>query len=295
MAGSISVTPGPWSTLESPGSWWMPYTSSGSARFRVGSAEVTTEPGDLLLIKCTGPIERSIPGPRRWRVHHVHFDAWPGWDPSAPFAALGTHLFRARAVLLSTRQRIEDAYRRIIADLRAREAAEALAGLQQRKSKSTQAETETLRELSLAAITEIVTLLRRDDLEIARLDPRVAAALQVITDDLAARHDARALARRAGLSPSRFMHLFREQLGVPLRIAVRTLRLQQAALLLAYGNEPVGGIAEEVGFPSIYAFSGEFRRAYGVSPSRYREEARTPSVSRSERRIAASARERAVR
>jgi AraC-like DNA-binding protein len=181
----------------------------------------------------------------------------------------------------------------MIADFRAREAADALTDLRRRRSKPTVAATEALRELSLAAIAEILTLLRRDDLEIARLDARVAAALQIMTDDLSAHHDAESLAGPAGLSPSRFMHLFREELGVPVRIALRTLRLQQAALLLAYGNEPVGTIAEEVGFPTLYAFSADFRRAYGLSPRRYREEARTPTVSRSEGRIAAAARERA--
>jgi AraC-like DNA-binding protein len=75
------------------------------------------------------------------------------------------------------------------------------------------------------------------------------------------------------------MHLFREQIGTALRPAIRKVRLQEAASLLTYGNEPVGSIAEQVGFSSIYAFSNEFRRAYGISPSRYRARFRAPQAS----------------
>jgi AraC family transcriptional regulator of arabinose operon len=185
-------------------------------------------------------------------------------------------LYHGRVGLLQTRQRIEDAFRRLIADVRARDAAEALIDLHRgRKAKSDRGAIDSRRQLALTAIAEILLLAAGDALEAARLDPRIVAALQVVTGDLAANHDASSLAKTTGLSPSRFMHLFRQELGIPLRRAIRTLRLQQAAMLLAYGSEPVGTIADEVGFSSIYVFSGEFRRVYGLSPRAYREESRT--------------------
>jgi AraC family transcriptional regulator of arabinose operon len=276
MAGTNRWSARPWYRLRSPGTWLLTYTMSGSGQYRVGPTELSTAPGDLVLIHRDAPVERCIPGPKPFHWHYVHFHPWPGWDPAAPFARVATGLYRGRVGLLQTRQRIEDAFRRLIADVRARDTAEALIDLHRRRSANGgRGAIDSRRQLAVTAITEIFLLAAGDALETARLDPRIVAALQIVTGDLAAHHDASSLAKTTGLSPSRFMHLFREELGMPLRHAIRTLRLQQAAMLLAYGSEPVGTIAEEVGFSSIYAFSGEFRRAYGVSPRTYREEFRT--------------------
>jgi AraC-like DNA-binding protein len=275
MVGTNHWEPRPWYRLRSPGTWLLTFTTSGSGQYRLGPTLLTTAPGDLVLIHRDADIERRIPGPGRWQWHYVHFDPAPDWEIPPAFSPIATGLYRAHAGLLTTRQRIEDAFRRLIADVRARDAAEALSKLRRRSAKVDRGAIESRQKLALGAITEILLLVSGDALEAARLDPRIVAALQIVTGDLSAHHDAKDLAKRTGLSTSRFMHLFREQLGVPLRRAIRTLRLQQAALLLAYGSEPIGAIAEEIGFSSIYTFSGEFHRAYGQSPRAYRDESRT--------------------
>jgi AraC family transcriptional regulator of arabinose operon len=253
----------------------MNYTTAGSGRYRVDMMQVTTAPGDLVLMHRDARPERSVAGPRRWDFHYVWFEPGSGWAVPASFTRRATGIYRAHAELMQTRQRIEDAFRRLIADVRERDAAETLIGLRTKDPRGQRGAIDAHRELALAALSEIFLLLKGDALETARLDPRIVAALQVVMKDLTARHDTSALCRAAGLSTSRFRHLFHEQLGVSPRRAIRTLRLQQAALLLAYGDEPVGTIAEEVGFSSMVALSGEFRRAYGVSPRVYRERVRT--------------------
>jgi AraC-like DNA-binding protein len=237
---------------------------------------MTVGAGDLVIVHRDVPLEHSVPGPDTWDYHFVCFEQEAEWGPPESFAPIATGLYRAHAGLMHTRQRIDDAFRRLIADVRARDAADALTKLRKRiDAKGQQGAVEARRDLALTAIREVLLLVRGDALETARLDPRVVAAIQMITGDLAAHHDTKALARTAGLSESRFLHLFRAQLGVPIRRAIRTLRLQQAAVMLAYGNELVGTIAEETGFSSIFALSREFRRAYGVSPRAYRERFRT--------------------
>jgi AraC family transcriptional regulator of arabinose operon len=276
MVGTNRMTARPWIRLGSPGTWLMTYTTAGSGTYRAGSTRLTTAPGDLVLIHRDAAVDRCVP--ERFDWHYVHFDPERGWAPPAPFTSVAPGLYRARVAMVHTRQRIEDAFRRLIADVRARDAAAALLDLEPAKAASRRGAVESRRKLALAAVAEILLLLSGDALETAALDPRVVAALDLLTRDLAARHDAAAIARTAGLSTSRFTHLFREQLGVPMRVAVRTLRLQQAAQLLAYGSEPVGRIAEAVGFSSIYVFSADFRRAYGVSPRAYRALFRTLSL-----------------
>jgi AraC family transcriptional regulator, arabinose operon regulatory protein len=281
LAGTNRWPPRPWSRPTAHSAWDMTYTTAGSGRYRIGAMQLTTATGDVILFHRDTPLEHAAPGPVTWDYHYACFEPSTGWSPPDPFAQVAPGVYRARAALTQTRQRIEDAFRRLIGDIRARDAVETLAGLHRgRRDPEERGAAEARRELALAALDEVFLLLKGDALETVRLDPRIVATLQIITNDLAAHHETNALARTAGLSESRFLHLFREQLGVPLRHAIRTLRLQQAAVLLAYGDEPVGTIAEDVGFSSIFALSREFRRTYGVSPRAYRERFRTVSVPR---------------
>jgi AraC family transcriptional regulator, arabinose operon regulatory protein len=260
------------------GTWLLTYTISGGCQYRVGGPQVTAAAGDVDLMRCAAPIERSVPGPDVYEWHYVRFDPWPGWSPPAPLVRSAAGHYRAHATLLHTRQRVEDAFRRLIADTRARDTARQLAKLGERTGRRGDAAIAAHRDLALAAIGEILLRIKGDTLETARLDPRIVATLQIVAADLAAPHDASTLAKAAGLSKSRFMHLLREQLGMPLRNTIRTLRLQQAAVMLAYEEESIGAVAERVGFSSIYVFSREFRLAYGMSPRAYRAQSRTPLI-----------------
>lgn len=278
MAGTARWKERPWRHPTPAGTWFMAYTTAGRARYRLGPTQVTTTVGDLVLVHFDAPFEYSVPGPNVWAHHSVCFDMWSGWRPPPPFAQLATGLFRAHVGLMQAQHRIESAFGRLISDVRARDAAEALACLRKRGTTARHGIPDPRRELALAAIHEILLLVSADAAETAQLDPRIAGALQIITNDLAAHHDMNALARTAGLSTSRFLHLFREQLGMSPRRTIRALRLQQAALRLAFGNEPVGRIAEEIGFTSLFDLSRAFRKAYGVSASAYREQSRILSL-----------------
>jgi AraC family transcriptional regulator of arabinose operon len=256
----------------------MTYTIAGHGRYRLGRTELLTDPGDVVLVRDDVPIEHSVPGPDEWDYCYLRFDPWPEWSPEMPFERVADGLYRAHVRLVPTRQRIEDAFRRLMSDLRARDAAATLTDIRGASRARRPATSSVRSELALMALREILLLVGEDPLESGRLDPRILGALQIVTDDLAAHHDVASLARTAGLSVSRFLHLFREQVGLPPGRAIRLLRLQQAALRLVYTNDAVGTIAEETGFASIFDLSRQFRWTYGVSPRAYRERSRTPSL-----------------
>jgi AraC-like DNA-binding protein len=265
----------------------MTYTIAGHGRYRTRGVEFSTNAGDVVLVARDAPIEHSSAA--SWDRAFVRFDPWPGWQPAEPFTRLADGLYRARVHLVPTRQRIEDAFRRMIGDVRNRDVVEALGGLRPRHERRTQRVAEGRRQLALAALNEILLLITEDPLESESLDPRVIGVLQVVTDDLAAPHDVGELSRTTGLSPSRFRQVFRQQMGLSFGRAVRSLRLQQAALRLVHTDDLVGTIADETGFTSIFDFSRQFRKHYGVSPRQYREQARTlelpPSTARSPRAL----------
>jgi AraC family transcriptional regulator of arabinose operon len=78
------------------------------------------------------------------------------------------------------------------------------------------------------------------------------------------------MAEVAGLSTSRFGHLFRDETGISPREFLETVRLEEAKRLLAESALAIGAISREIGFADEFYFSNRFRRATGVSPSEYR-------------------------
>lgn len=75
-----------------------------------------------------------------------------------------------------------------------------------------------------------------------------------------------ALARRARLSPSRFMHVFTESMGIPLRPYLRWLRFQRAATAIVAGM-PLTRAAVEAGFSDAAHMTRTFTQTFGLAPS----------------------------
>ncbi len=96
---------------------------------------------------------------------------------------------------------------------------------------------------------------------VERVLAHLRARLEVPRED-----SLRALAGIAGLSHSRFMHVFTESMGVPLRPYVRWLRLQQAACELIDGAT-VSQAAHRAGFADAAHLTRTFRRMLGTTPS----------------------------
>ena len=74
------------------------------------------------------------------------------------------------------------------------------------------------------------------------------------------------LAGISGLSRSRFMHVFTESVGVPIRPYILWLRLQQAACELM-GGANVTMAAQNAGFADAAHLTRTFRRMLGATPS----------------------------
>jgi AraC family L-rhamnose operon transcriptional activator RhaR len=84
------------------------------------------------------------------------------------------------------------------------------------------------------------------------------------------------LASAVGVSVSHLHREVRNQLGVtPMAWLART-RAEVAASLLLQTDRPVGWVGAQVGWPDPNYFSRCFRRAYGVTPSAYRQRNTTP-------------------
>ena len=96
------------------------------------------------------------------------------------------------------------------------------------------------------------------------VDPRIAAATRRIRDDPAGMISARELATEAGLSDSRFLHLFRQEVGTSLRRYRLWVRLVHAGTALAAGRNLTMAAAES-GFASPSHLADRFKATFGLS------------------------------
>lgn len=97
-------------------------------------------------------------------------------------------------------------------------------------------------------------------------DPRVEGALRTLRMDSGRSTQLAALARDASLSPSRFLHLFKQTTGVPFRRFRLWVRLGLAVRSIARG-ESLTEAALSAGFSSSAHFSAAYREMFGFSPS----------------------------
>jgi AraC-like DNA-binding protein len=97
------------------------------------------------------------------------------------------------------------------------------------------------------------------------LDPRVARSIAQMTRFSGEPTTAASCAAEAGLSASRFLHLFKEETG----ISFRSFRAwKRARHLLHFANQDLNlaHLAQDIGYPDSTHFSHSIRRFYGLKP-----------------------------
>ncbi len=236
------------------GRWLLTVTFGGEGRFRQPpQTDFRVREGDVVLLEPTAFSDYGT-ARSRWQFHWVHFQPLPGWESWLTLERSGRGLHRAHVASPAVRQRIDETFRRLHADLIAQDA--------------------FAEDLARSALAEILLLINRERGQDSPLDERVATALKQIHQDLAATHTVETLARSVSLSPSRFAHLFSQETGQSLIQTLTQLRLRQACRLLATTEEPISRIGGIVGFNMPHYFSRQFRAQLGMSPSAYRERCR---------------------
>jgi AraC-like DNA-binding protein len=97
------------------------------------------------------------------------------------------------------------------------------------------------------------------------IDPRIRRSAAKLNDFSGSKMSAADCAASVGLSPSRFLHLFKEQTGVSFR-AFRAWK--RARHLLHFVNEDINlaHLAQDIGYPDSTHFSHSIRRFYGLQP-----------------------------
>lgn len=109
-----------------------------------------------------------------------------------------------------------------------------------------------------------------------RLDSRIKAAMDLLFAGLGQPTSVATLARAAGLSPSRFAHLFKDQVGVCPRQLLEEQRMNQARQMLKMSQHSIKQVAAAVGFSNPFYFSLRFKRHTGLAPQTFRRRSQPP-------------------
>jgi AraC-like DNA-binding protein len=124
--------------------------------------------------------------------------------------------------------------------------------------------------LFIAATQEshaVATPLNREDRD------RIHQAQQILQDNIQTPPSIMALARQVGLNDRKLKEGFRQLSDTTVFGYLTQLRLERASQLLA-DQYPIATVSAAVGYASPTAFSGAFRRRFGMSPKAYQMEQR---------------------
>lgn len=99
---------------------------------------------------------------------------------------------------------------------------------------------------------------------------RVKRVIELMQGDPSRTFSLGEMAESVNLSPPYFCYLFKSITGVPPARYLKSLRMQQAAILLTTTFLSVKEIVRSVGCTDESHFVRDFKRMYGVTPSEYR-------------------------
>jgi AraC-like DNA-binding protein len=98
------------------------------------------------------------------------------------------------------------------------------------------------------------------------LDTRIDKVVQLIKEDISQSYSVEELANRVNLSPTRLVHLFKEQTGVPIRRFRQWNRMKAVVAWVAAGGT-LTEAALQAGFSDSAHLSRAFRNMFGLKPS----------------------------
>lgn len=102
------------------------------------------------------------------------------------------------------------------------------------------------------------------------MDERTLFVMSIIQRDIVSIPGMSRLAQMVNVSPSRLRHLFKTDAGVCIRKYKRQLRMERATKLLVTTFLTIKEIRALVGINSDSHFANDFKKAFGVTPTRYR-------------------------
>ncbi|WP_155370033.1 AraC family transcriptional regulator [Catellatospora vulcania] len=107
--------------------------------------------------------------------------------------------------------------------------------------------------------------------------PAVIQAMRLLEQDIAHRWTLDELAEALHLAPGYLVRLFKAATGLPPMAYLSRQRVEHAAAMLLYTDDPISHIADTIGWPDQNYFARRFKAHFGLPASAYRERFRHDS------------------
>jgi len=237
--------------------WVLFCTVAGAGRITHRLGELHTVPGELVLIQPRFPQDYGThPGAGHWKFIYAHFLPRPTWAAWLRWPVEGPGVFRLRI----------DAPAAFAAISRRALAMDVMARSNRHHRE----------DLAMNALEEVLLWCEEHNhaspaYRDGRMDPRIRRAVDRLCRDLAASWDVATLAQVCAMSPSRFAHLFRVEMGESPRRFIERQRIERGRHLLRTSALSVSEIATAVGYADPFHFSTRFRALTGKAPRAYRD------------------------
>jgi len=143
--------------------------------------------------------------------------------------------------------------------------------------------TDCNREISVAMLIQQLWIQFLDNLSFKTTEDKSAVVsrtrlqlmMQYINNHYSENISLEDIAKSASISKSLALHLFRDNIKeTPVNYLIN-YRLKQGAMLLVTTEKKVATISSDVGFNNVDHFCRSFKKAYGVTPSEYRQQTTT--------------------
>jgi len=231
------------------GDWLLIVTRHGAGRVRIKDRDILLAPGDAVLFAPGASQDYSSDQKTgHWHLRWAHFRPRPHWRPWLMWPQVAPQVGKV-SLGGPAEISVHTALDRMLT-------ANRLGG-------------PAWEDLAMNALEEVLlwTFRLTSSETLAGVDARVQRGAHYLAAHPNEPFNLDKLAAYCGLSPSRFSHLFRSELGTTPQRFSEKLRLDFALQLLLQTNLSVGDIAAEVGFADALYFSRRFRLAFGCAPS----------------------------
>lgn len=239
--------------------WILIYTEAGQSYFNSSGGALAGKAGDIVLIRSGTPHEYGLDERKGyWKNTWTHFQPRPdclGWLQWPEIAPGLMHLHLGPPI----REEVRSALHQMDAAARG-------GGRRQE-------------ELAVNALERALLLCDSQNQRHAenRQDARIRKAAHLLCLRPDERYTVETLARRCGLSRSRFAELFREQMGISPLAFLENQRLRRGRELLEHTSLNIAEISMQTGFASPFYFSLRFKKHFDASPRDYRRKISRPS------------------